>query len=169
MNIEIDLDYAKNYLKVDFDDKQEDLFIQSLIFASKSFVETYLNRKLEDFNEDGSYPGELDLARLNLMSMWYDTRTIMTPRSNVKEMEYVFSGLLDPHRYWQFGFIGGISLGAGGDLDNIFYDKEIGRFYRAEIVDTYTALTGDTDLSNAPDTTFFAPKDSVDYNQRGDE
>lgn len=138
MNIEIDLDYAKNYLKVDFDDPQEDLFIQSLIFASKSFVETYLNRKLDDFNEDGSYPGEIDLARLNLMSQWYDTRTIMTPRSNVKEMDYVFSGLLDPHRYWQFGFIGGISVNNGSDLDNIFYDKDTGRFYRAEIVDTYT-------------------------------
>ena len=99
----------------------------------------------------------------------YDTRTIMTPRSNVKEMDYVFSGLLDPHRYWQFGFIGGISVNNGSDLDNIFYDKGTGRFYRAEIVDTYTALTGDTDLSNSPDTTFYAPKDSVDYNQRGDD
>lgn len=169
MNISIDLDYAKNYLKVDFDDEQEDLFIQTLIYASKSFVETYLNRKLDSFNEDGSYPGEIDVARLNLISQWYDARTIMSPRSNVKEMEFVFSGLLDPHRYWQFAFIGGFNPSGISDLDNIYYDEKLGRFYRAEIVDTYTATTGDTDLSNAPNTSFYAPVDSVDYNQRGDE
>lgn len=169
MNIEIDLEYAKNYLKVDFDDPQEDLFIETLILASKSFVETYLNRRLTDFNEDGTYPEEINVARLNLMSQWYDTRAIMTPRSNVKELEYVFAGLLDPHRYWQFGFIGGISTSFGSDLDNIFYDKDLKRFYRAEIVDTYTSLTGDTNLNSAPDTTFYAPKDSVDYNQRGED
>ena len=53
------------------------------------------------------------------------------------------------------------------DLDGIYYDKRLNRFYRAEIVDTYTALTGDSDASHAPDTTFYAPKDSIDYNQRG--
>lgn len=167
MNIGIDLDYAKNYLKVDFDDPQEDKFIQSLIYASKSFVETYLNRGLDSFNEDGSYPGEIDIARLNLMSQWYDSRTIMSPRSNVQELKYVFEGLLDPHRYWQFGFIDGMSTDPLSDLDGIYYDKRLNRFYRAEIVDTYTALTGDSDTSHAPDTTFYAPKDSIDYNQRG--
>lgn len=163
----VDLEYVKNYLRVDFD--EDDTFIETMIAASKSFVETYMNRSLDSFSETGGYPAEIDMARLNLMGQWYDTRTIMTPRSNVKELEYVFKGLLDPHRYWQFGFVGGISSSdAISDLDNIYYDRRLNRFYRAEVVDTYTALTGDYDLDNAPNTNFYAPEGTVDYNQKGD-
>lgn len=164
----LDLDFMKNYLRVDHD--EDDSFIMLMLEASKSFVETYLNRKLNTFTEgkEENYPAEIDIARLNLMSQWYDTRTIMTPRSNVSELEYVFKGLLDPHRYWQISFAGGQELyNSYYGLDNIFYDKKLNRFYHAEIVDTYTALTGDYDLSHAPNTSFAAEVDSVDYNQRG--
>lgn len=163
----LDLDFVKNYLRVDHD--EDDSFIELMINASRSFVETYLNRKLDSFDgySNGEYPQEIDIARLNVMSQWYDTRTIMTPRSNVSELEYVFKGLLDPHRYWQFSFIGDYDVTSGYyGLDNIFYDSKLNRFYHAEIVDTYTALTGDNDLSNAPDTSFVADPSTVDYNQR---
>lgn len=163
----LDVDFVKNYLRVDHD--EDDGFIQLMIDASRSFVETYLNRKLDNFDgySDGKYPGEIDIARLNVMSQWYDTRTIMSPRSNVAELEYVFKGLLDPHRYWQIDFIGGYEISSGYyGLDNIYYDARTNRFYHAEIVDTYTALTGDTDLSDAPNTSFYADPSTVDYNQR---
>ena len=39
-------------------------------------------------------------------------------------------------------------------------------FYKSEIVDTYSAITGDEERTNAPDTRFVAPIDEVDYNQR---
>lgn len=166
MTDSLELDYVKNYLRVDYDEEQEDKFIQMCITASRSFVETYMNRSLSDFNEDSSYPAEIDIARLNVISQWYDTRTIMSPRSNVKEMEYVFAGLLDPHRYWNFAFIDGMQESGLGDLSNIFYDKSANRFYRAQQVDTYTALTGE-DNTNVPNTGFYKPVNEVDYNQRG--
>ena len=89
----------------------------------------------------------------------------MTPRSNVQELEYVFAGLLDPHRYWNFAFIDGMEVSYEGDLSNIFYDEVNNRFYRAQQVDTYTALTGE-DNGNITNTTFYKPVNEVDYNQR---
>lgn len=165
MNVN-DVGFVKNYLRIDYD--EDDAFVSGMIIASKSFVETYLNRKLDtDFNDDGTYSAEIDFARLHLMSQWFETRTIMSPRSNVNEMKYVFEGLLDPHRYWQFGFIGGYSVeDNSGSAEDILFDKKTGLFYRANQVDTYTAITGDDDRSNAQNTAFIADKDSVDYNQK---
>ncbi len=163
MTDSLDLEYVKNYLRIDYDEKLEDRFVQMCITASKSFVETYMNRSLNDF--EGGYPAEIDIARLNLISQWYDVRTIMTPRSNVQELEYVFAGLLDPHRYWNFAFIDGMQATGEGDISSIFYDSNNNRFYRAANVDTYTALTGNEDKE--PNTTFYKPVNEVDYNQRG--
>lgn len=168
-NEELTLEYVRNYLRGDdYGEPEEDRFIKQMIRASKSFVETYLNRKFSDF--EGGYPEEFDLARLNLMAQWYDSRTIMTPRSNVKEMNYTFKDLLDPHRFIKIGAVGRntgrLSVSTGGDTSNILYDKELGLFYRSEIIDTYTSVTGDEDLSNAKSTSFVAPIDSVDYNQK---
>ena len=81
-------------------------------------------------------------------------------------MEYVFAGLLDPHRYWNFAFIDGMQESGIGELSNIFYDKSANRFYRAQQVDTYSALTGEEN-PNVPNTGFYKPVDEVDYNQRG--
>lgn len=162
----LDVAFVKNYLRVDHD--EDDGFIELMIDASRSFVETYLNRKLDNFDgyTDRNYPKEIDIARLNVMSQWYDTRTIMSPRSNVSELEYVFKGLLDPHRYWQISFVGGHEVANSYyGLDNIYYDSKTNRFYHAEIVDTYTALTGDSDLSNVPSTSFYADPNTVDYNK----
>lgn len=167
-NEELSLEYVRNYLRGDdYGEPEEDRFIKQMIRASKSFVETYLNRKFSDF--EGGYPEEFDIARLNLMGQWYDTRTIMTPRSNVKELDFVFSGLLNPHRFLKLGAVGkntGRLSSSGGGLENIHFDKELGIFYRSDIIDTYTSTTGDTDLSNAKSTAFVAPIDSVDYNQK---
>ena len=66
-NEELTLEYVRNYLRGDdYGEPEEDRFIKQMIRASKSFVETYLNRKLSDF--EGGYPEEFDLARLNLMA-----------------------------------------------------------------------------------------------------
>lgn len=168
-NDRLTLEYVRNYLRVDdYGEPEEDRFIQQMILASKSFVETYLNRKFSDF--EGGYPDEFDIARLNLISQWYDTRAIITPRSNVKELDFVFSGLLNPHRFIKLGFVGKNNgrLGSSGNdgLNGMYYDESTGLFYRANIVDTYTSVTGDDDLSHAPNTSFTAPIDSVDYNQK---
>lgn len=157
---------VKNFLRVDHDD--DDTFIKIMMRASRSFVETYLNIKLSEYgqNETGEelYPAEFDMAMLQLMSQWYDVRTIMSPRSNVKELPYVFSDLLNPHRNWQFSFIDN-GEGSGFGIDNILFDKSTGLFYNPNIVDTYTSITGDYDISNADPTLFTAPINKVDYNQ----
>lgn len=159
----LNLDMVKNeYLKVDHD--AEDMYINLLIKASKSFVETYLNLKIDDFGED--YPSEFDIARLQLIGQWYEDRVIMSPRSNVHEMRYVFADLLDPHRNWQIAFVE--HGGRGNEVDGYKlydeYQKELSRFYLANVVDTHTAIKGN---KTPPESTaFYAPKDSVDYNQR---
>lgn len=146
------------YLKVDHD--AEDNFIKLMIKASKSFVETYLNTKFTEFGDE--YPSEFDIARLQLIGQWYEDRVIMSPRSNVQEMAYVFSDLLDPHRHWQIGFAGDGSEAITG----LYYDyqRDLHRFYRSEVVDTWTAIKGEDVPPKS--TTFYAPLDAVDYNQR---
>lgn len=144
------------FLKIDHD--EEDNFIKLLIKASRSFVENYLNAKFTDYGED--YPAEFDLARLQLIGQWYEDRVIMSPRSNVKEMAYVFSGLLDPHRNWQLGAIGSETV--EGMYYN--YNQELARFYRSEVVDTHTSVKGHEKPPES--TTFYAQIGEVDYNQR---
>jgi len=146
------------FLKVDHD--EEDNYINLLITASKSFTESYLNSKFESYGDP--YPAEFDLARLQLIGQWYEDRTIMSPRSNVKEMSYVFQGLLDPHRNWQIAFTGIDE----SNFENMYYgyNRELARFYRSEVVDTWTSVKGEDTPPES--TTFFAPIDSVDYNQK---
>lgn len=162
-----DLEVVKyEVLHVDHD--EEDTYIKQLIIASKSFVETYLNQKLSEFGE--TYPAEIDIARMQLINQWYEDRVIMSPRSNVKEMAYAFSDLLDPHRHWNIVFLGS-PINTSGDensFENLYskYQRDLAMFYKSEIVDTYSAITGDEERTNAPDTRFVAPIDEVDYNQR---
>lgn len=163
-----DLETVKyEVLHVDHD--EEDNYIKLLIKASKSFVETYLNQSLSEFGNN--YPFEIDVARMQLINQWYEDRVIMSPRSNVKEMAYAFSDLLDPHRHWNIAFLGGPS-GTNIDGEKSFsdlygeYQNKLALFYKSEIVDTYSTITGDDKRENAPDTRFVAPENEVDYNQR---
>lgn len=155
----LNLEMVKNFLRVDHD--EDDTFIQLMIRASKSFVETFLNQPLTNFGE--TYPEEIDIARLQLMSQWYDVRAIMSPRSNVKELAFVFTDLLEPHRNWQVGAIGGPLISDGlSTLDSIYFDKSTGLFYKAEVVDTYTALYGD---DSTPQSTLYTDTLNNGYNQ----
>ena len=159
METVLNLEMVKNFLRVDHD--EDDAFIQLMIRASKSFVETFLNQPLTNFGE--TYPEEIDIARLQLMSQWYDVRAIMSPRSNVKELAFVFTDLLEPHRNWQVGAIGNPLISDGlSTLDSIYFDKNTGLFYRAEVVDTHTALYGD---DSAPQSTLYTDTLDNGYNQ----
>lgn len=163
-----DLEVVKyEVLHVDHD--EEDNYIKMLIKASKSFVETYLNQKLSEFGE--SYPAEFDVARMQLINQWYEDRVIMSPRSNVKEMAYAFSDLLDPHRHWNIAFLGGPEgtfTGSEEEFSQLYgeYQSKLATFYKANVIDTYTSVTGDEERENAPNTMFKAPIDEVDYNQK---
>lgn len=101
--MELNIDLVKSFLRVEHD--ADDIWLVGLISASKSFVESYLNRKLEDF-EDG-YPEEFDVARLYTIQQWYDQKAMATFNKNDKQkVDLVFSSILDPHRYIKFAFLG---------------------------------------------------------------
>lgn len=92
---EIDLDFLKNYLKIDFED--DDILLFTMLMASKSYIQSYLNRDFDDFEV---VPLEFTIACLALVAHWYEKREIQSEKSTKEELKFVFSGLLDIHRNW---------------------------------------------------------------------
>lgn len=92
---EIDLDFLKNYLKIDFED--DDILLFTMLSASKSYIQSYLNRDFDDFEV---VPLEFTIACLALVAHWYEKREIQSEKSTKEELKFVFSGLLDIHRNW---------------------------------------------------------------------
>ncbi|PFF30668.1 DNA-packaging protein [Bacillus cereus] len=94
---DIDLTFTKNYLRVEHTD--DDQLIELIIVAAKSFIQSYLNKKFNEFEE---LPDELTVPYLALASHWYERREVQTDKS-ANELLYTFAGILDMHRI----FIGG--------------------------------------------------------------
>lgn len=92
---EINLEMVKDYLRIDHED--DDIMLTTMLFAAKSFIQSYLNQKFSDFKE---LPDEFTIACLALVSHWYEKREIQGNKDDGKEMKYIFSGLLDLHRNW---------------------------------------------------------------------
>lgn len=93
---ELDLDFVKNYLKVDHD--ADDALISMMIISAQNYIQTYLNKKFDEFDP---LPAEFTIATLSLISQWYEHREIQTASiSSKSELSYVFSGLLDVYRNW---------------------------------------------------------------------
>ena len=93
----MELDFVKNYLKVDF--KEDDEFIELLIEASKQYVETELGFSLYDFGS--KKPKQIDLAMLLLIAYWYEERSAMAVVKNQslsKEVKYGVSSILNPFK-----------------------------------------------------------------------
>lgn len=94
---DVDLDLVKSYMRVDFEDEENDKFIKLLLSSAKSFVQSYLNWR---FTEEEDIPEEITLAVLAITEHWYKNRGIMSEESSTRELPYVFSGILDMHRDW---------------------------------------------------------------------
>lgn len=92
---EIDLIFVKNYLKIDYED--DDQLLNLMIISAKSYIQSYLNKKFEEFEE---IPSEFSIACLALVSHWYERREIQSEKASKDELKYIFSGLLDLHRVW---------------------------------------------------------------------
>jgi len=92
---DLDLNEVKNYLRVDHED--DDLLINTMLIASKSYIQSYLNKKFSEYVE---IPDEFTIACLSLISHWYERREIQSEKAASAEMSYVFSGLLNIHRNW---------------------------------------------------------------------
>lgn len=99
----LDRELTKTFLRVEHD--ADDAVIDLLIKASKSFVESYLNKKLDDFEE--GYPDEFDVAMLYIVQQWYDQKAITTFKSSEENgLGFAFSLILDRYRIKQFAFLG---------------------------------------------------------------
>lgn len=89
---ELDLTTVKNYLRVDHN--LDDAIIQMMIDSAKTYVQNFLNRSFEDFEQ---VPTEFVIAALNLIASWYEQRAIQS-EGQAREQLYSFSDLLLPHR-----------------------------------------------------------------------
>lgn len=92
---EITINEVKEYLRIDHDD--DDIMLTTMLYAAKSFIQSYLNRKFIEFEE---IPDEFTIACLALVSHWYEQREIQGTKDTGKEVPYIFSGILDLHRNW---------------------------------------------------------------------
>lgn len=93
----------KNYLRIDFDDAENDAFITLILTAAKSFVQTYLGWKFVSYEPVGEFPTEITIALLAISEHWYKNRGILSEDTSKQELPFVFSGILDMHRNWNIG------------------------------------------------------------------
>ena len=98
----VDLTVVKNYLRIDFDDPDNDRMLNIILTSAKSFVQTYLNWKFTDVSE---IPAEITIALLAIVEHWYKNRGVTSEDATVNELPYVFSGILDMHRVSNVGFV----------------------------------------------------------------
>lgn len=97
-----DLTYQdlKSYLRIDFDDPENDNFIKTILVAAKSMVQTYLGWNFVDRTD---VPQELTIAILAIGEHWYKHRGILSEDATSSELPFVFTGILDMHRNWHIG------------------------------------------------------------------
>jgi uncharacterized phage protein (predicted DNA packaging) len=90
----------KSYLRIDFDDPENDAFIETILIAAKSMVQTYLGWNFVDRTD---VPKELTIAILAIGEHWYKNRGILSEDATSAELPFVFTGILDMHRNWHIG------------------------------------------------------------------
>jgi uncharacterized phage protein (predicted DNA packaging) len=94
---ELDLDFVKNYLKVDYTD--DDNLISALIVAAQSYIDTMLGFKItEKWPVTSDIPAELTIACLMIIAHWYDNRQIQTPGTLGDEIKFAVSAIIDAHK-----------------------------------------------------------------------
>ena len=94
---ELNIQILKDYLRIDHD--TDDGFLDIILVSSKSYIQSYLNIKFEEFEE---LPDEFTIACLALCSHWYENRIIVegSGNKNLQELNYIFSGILDIYKNW---------------------------------------------------------------------
>ncbi|ARK29047.1 head-tail connector protein [Halalkalibacter krulwichiae] len=92
---ELDLDLVKQYLRIDHN--EDDVLLTTMLYSAKSFIQSYLNKRFEEFE---TIPDEFTIACLAILAHWYERREIQGDKDTRGELKYVFSGLLDLHRNW---------------------------------------------------------------------
>lgn len=90
---ELDVDFVKNYLRVDYD--YDDNLINLMIVSAQSYIQAFLNQKFTDFEE---VPFEFTIAALGLIAQWYEKRAITNEGTNMMLLEHSFNDILSQYR-----------------------------------------------------------------------
>lgn len=95
----IDLNFVKEYLRVDYDD--DDRMIEMMMISARSFMKNILNLDLDIIEvEFGEIPSEFNIPFLAIINHWYDRREVQSHRNTEKELNYVFRDILFMFRDW---------------------------------------------------------------------
>lgn len=94
---DLDIQMVKDYLRIDHDDDDE--FLNIILVSARSYIQSYLNLKFDDFEE---IPDEFTIACLAICAHWYENRQVQQESNGkgLKELSYIFSGILDIYRNW---------------------------------------------------------------------
>lgn len=90
---ELNLQYVKEYLKVDYVD--EDILILGLISAAQSYVNTMLGFKVETMT---AIPDELTIACLLIVSHWFENRQLQQAGTLGNEIKFAVNAIIDAHK-----------------------------------------------------------------------
>ena len=94
---EIDLQFTKDYLKVDFND--DDTLLSTLIIASRSYIETMLGFKIvQEWPTTEEIPAELTIACLMIVAHWYDQRQVQTVGTLGDEIKFAVTAIVEAHK-----------------------------------------------------------------------
>lgn len=99
---DINVKLVKDYMRIDFDDDDNDKMIDLFLTSAKSFTQSYLKKRFEDMED---IPSEINIAVLAITEHWYKNRGVMSEDATQKELPYVFSGILDMHRDYGVGLV----------------------------------------------------------------
>lgn len=94
---DLNIQMVKDYLRIDHDDDDE--FLNVILVSARSYIQSYLNLRFDDFEE---IPDEFTIACLAICAHWYENRQVQQESNGkgLKELSYIFSGILDIYRNW---------------------------------------------------------------------
>lgn len=94
---ELDLEFVKDYLKVDF--TEDDLLISGVILAAQSYINTMLGYKVSvRFPVLEDIPEELTIACLMIIAHWYDQRQIQSSGTLGDEIKFAVTAIVEAHK-----------------------------------------------------------------------
>ena len=94
---ELDLQFVKDYLKVDYN--EDDNLISAITLAAQSYVQTMLGYRItEEFTTRENIPDELTIAALMIIAHWYDNRQIQTAGTLGVEIQFAVTAIIDAHK-----------------------------------------------------------------------
>lgn len=87
------LENAKNYLRIDSDLTEDDVLVNSLIEASKNYIESTTGKQYDDSDQ------LLESLSLLLISHWYSNRNIANKTSAIDEFPHTITAILTTIKY----------------------------------------------------------------------